>query len=41
MECLFDIMALRVSAACLGEDGHYTVGACLKKYRILLSSNEK
>lgn len=40
-ERLFDIMALRVGAAGLGEGAYYTVGACLKKYRILLSSNEK
>ena len=37
---LFDIMALRVGAY-LGEGEYYSVGACSKKSRILLSSNEE
>ena len=39
-EHLIDIMALGVGSY-LEEGAYYSVGACSKKYRILLSSNEK
>ena len=39
-EHLIDIMALGVGSY-LVEGAYYSVGACSKKYRILLGSNEK